>query len=94
MPLSLLLLPILAALFWVFVVLPQRRLRQAHDAVVASLAVGQQVMTASGIYGRLTAVDEVTAKLEVAPDVVIKIDKQAVGVVFADAAGDTAGLAP
>jgi len=96
MLLPLLLLPIFAGLFWFVVVLPQRRMVEAHEALVASLAVGQEIVTSTGLYGTIVALDGEVAQLELAPGVVVRIDKRAVGeVVGADAAdaADTADTA-
>jgi preprotein translocase subunit YajC len=55
----------------------QRRLRQ-HQALIASLEVGDDVVTASGIYGTITALDGDIAMLEVAPGVTLKVATRAV----------------
>ena len=41
----------------------QRRLRQ-HQALVASIEVGDEVVTTSGIFGTITSLDDETAQLE------------------------------
>ena len=56
----------------------QRRLRQ-HQALVASLEVGDEVVTTSGIFGTITALGDDTAEVEVAPGVVLKVAKRAIG---------------
>ena len=68
---QLLLLSLLLLAFFVLVVRPQRaRLREAQQ-VRASLAVGQRVMTTSGLYGTLRGLDD-TVLLEVAPGVQVR----------------------
>ena len=64
----------------------QRRQKTMAD-FSASLQVGEEVVTTSGIYGRLTQVGESTAELEIAPGTRITIDKRAVGVRTADLPG-------
>ena len=56
----------------------QRRLRQ-HQALLASLEVGDDVVTTSGIFGTITSLDDDTIQLEVAPGLALKVAKRAVG---------------
>src|SRR5918996_3921865 len=65
-------------LMWVLLILPQQRRMKAHQAVVASLQVGDEVLTAGGIYGTITSVDEDTLAVEVAPGVVLRVLRSAV----------------
>ena len=51
MPVALLYLGILVAAFLLLIVRPQRRQMAAHRALVASLQVGEEVVTSGGIYG-------------------------------------------
>ena len=71
---QLLLLLLLLLAFFLLVVRPQRtRLQQARQ-VRAALAVGQQVMTTSGLFGTLRGLDDAedTVLLEVAPGVQVR----------------------
>ncbi len=71
---QLLLLVLLLLAFFALVVRPQRaRLREAQR-VRASLAVGQHVMTTSGLHGTVRALDDAddTVLLEVAPGVQVR----------------------
>jgi preprotein translocase subunit YajC len=65
-------------LMWVLLILPQQRRMKAHQAVVASLEVGDEVLTAGGVYGTITSVDEETLAIEVAPGVVLRVLRSAV----------------
>jgi preprotein translocase subunit YajC len=65
-------------LMWVLLILPQQRRMRAHQAVVASLLVGDEVVTAGGVYGTITSVDEETLAVEVAPGVVLRVLRSAV----------------
>ena len=56
----------------------QRRPRQ-HQALVASIEVGDEVVTTSGIFGTITSLDDETAQLEVAPGLALKVAKRAIG---------------
>ena len=78
---QLLLLVLLLLAFFALVVRPQRaRLREAQQ-VRASLAVGQRVMTTSGLHGTIQALDDAddTVLLEVAPGVQVRWAAAAIG---------------
>ncbi len=63
---------------WVLLILPQQRRMKQHQAVVASLRAGDEVVTAGGVYGTITSVDEDTLAVEVAPGVVLRVLRSAV----------------
>ena len=65
-------------LMWVLLILPQQRRMRQHQEVIASLQVGDEVVTAGGIYGTITSVDEDTLAVEVAPGVVLRVLRNAV----------------
>ena len=65
-------------LMWVLLILPQQRRMRQHQAVVASLRAGDEVVTAGGVYGTITSVDEDTLAVEVAPGVVLRVLRTAV----------------
>src|SRR6478736_2099718 len=74
-----LLLPVaLLGLFYVFLILPKQRELKRHNALVASLEVGDEVMTGSGIYGTLTEIAEDRVRLRVAPGVEVTLARRAV----------------
>ena len=65
-------------LLYVLLIRPQqRRLREAQF-MAASLEPEDDVITAGGIHGTVTAVDESTAWLEIAPGVVVRVLKGAI----------------
>ncbi|MDQ4069177.1 MAG: preprotein translocase subunit YajC [Actinomycetota bacterium] len=65
-------------LMWVLLILPQQRRMRQHQEVIASLRVGDEIVTAGGVYGTITSVDEDTLAVEVAPGVVLRILRTAV----------------
>lgn len=56
----------------------RRRQRTLAD-FSASLEVGEEVFTTSGILGRITELDDDRVRLEVAPGTVLTIDRRAIG---------------
>lgn len=71
----LLLLPLalLAVMFWV----SRRRQKQFQEAQ-REISVGDEVTTTSGLFGRLVAMDDQVATLEVAQGVQLRFDRRAI----------------
>ena len=65
-------------LMWVLFILPQQRRLRAHHALVARLEIGDEVMTAAGLYGRIAVLDDDIASLEIAPGVVVRCARGAI----------------
>lgn len=73
-----LLLIALFVLAWIVLILPKQRELKRHNALVASLEVGDEVMTGSGFYGTLVAVDTDTVQLLLAEGFEVKLARRAV----------------
>jgi len=74
-----LLLPVvLLGLFYVFLILPKQRELKRHNALIATLEVGDEVMTGSGFYGTLTEVTDDAVLIELAPGIEVKLARKAV----------------
>jgi preprotein translocase subunit YajC len=65
-------------LMWVLLILPQQRRMRQHQAVIASLRAGDEIVTAGGVYGTIVSVDEDTLAVEVAPGIVLRVLRNAV----------------
>lgn len=66
-------LVIMLGLMWLLLIRPQRQQVQRHHAFVSSLAVGDEIMTAGGVYGRITALEGSDAMVEIAPGVEVRV---------------------
>jgi preprotein translocase subunit YajC len=71
-------LAVLAVLFWFLIIRPQRRRAQLQNQIVDTLERGQDVVTAGGLYGRIKEVGDEDVQLEIAPEIVVRVDKRAV----------------
>jgi preprotein translocase subunit YajC len=71
-------LVILAAAFFFLIVLPQRRRMAAHQALMASLVVGDEIVTSGGLHGTIRSLDTSTAAVELAPGVVVTVARGAI----------------
>ncbi len=76
--------------FYLMIVRPHRQRLAEHDAVVASLGVGDEVMTTAGIYGTIRELGDEHVLLEVAPGTVIKLARRAIGAKVEDEPGRAA----
>ena len=68
-----------ALIFYFLIFRPQSKRRKEHQALVTSLAKGDEVVTAGGITGSITKVEDDFVKLSIANNVEIRIQKSSVG---------------
>ena len=66
---------------WLLFLMPARRRRFQHSAMQDSVAAGDEIITAGGIHGRVTAVEDDTLQVEIASGVTVKLDRRAVAAV-------------
>ena len=69
-------------LIWLFIILPQRRRQSAHQKVLDALKVGDEVLTAGGIYGYVTELAQDEIAIEVAEGVELRLAKRAIASVM------------
>ena len=84
----LILIVILGAL-WLLFALPARRKRAAHVAMQDSLAPGDEVITAGGLHGTVTDLEDGHVRLEIAEGVVVTLDRRAVAAVATEVEVET-----
>jgi preprotein translocase subunit YajC len=65
-------------LFYFIAIRPQRKRQKEHQQMVEALAVKDEVATASGIMGRIVAIEADFVVLKIAENVEIKLQKWAV----------------
>jgi preprotein translocase subunit YajC len=70
------LLPLLLIGWMVFT--QRKRQRQAAE-LQSSVVVGDEIVTTSGLFGRVTAMDATSVTLEVSPGVNVRYDRRAIG---------------
>lgn len=88
-PFSFLVLLLLPLLMYFLLIRPQRRRMKQQAALQSQLTTGDEVITTSGIYGFISAVEDDFFWLEIDDDVQIRIAKAAVqGKVAADEVDD------
>ena len=76
---------IFVGIIYLFVIVPQRKLRRQQQEILARLSPGDEIVTTSGLYGTVTEVEDgETLLLEVAEDTEIRIAKAAVARIITD----------
>jgi preprotein translocase subunit YajC len=75
---------ILLALAWVFLGLPARRRQRSHQAMQDDVGQGDEIITAGGIHGVVREVVGDELRVEIAPGVVVTLDRRAVAAVAQD----------
>jgi len=89
------LLLMLVAMYF-FMVRPQQRKAREHRALLESLDLGDEVITASGLYGMVTDFDGGTVFIEISDGVEVKISRDTIAnkVVYAADVDDEEGQGP
>ena len=64
--------------FYALLVRPQRRNIAAHQALMADLHEGDEVMTMGGIFGRIQRLGDEIIDLEVAPGTSLRVARSAI----------------
>ena len=65
-------------LMYLLLIRPQRQQQRRHAEMLDSLKVGDEIITAGGIYGDVTGVHEDRVTVEIAEDVEIEVAKRAI----------------
>jgi preprotein translocase subunit YajC len=76
----------IAAVMWFLLIRPQRQRQAAHRELVAELAPNDEVVTVGGMFGTVRSIADDHVMLEIAPEMQVRIAKEAVtGVLRKDA---------
>ena len=70
------------AVLYFLMIRPQQKKAKEHKALLEALAKGDEVLTHSGIAGRLTKVGDDYVTLEIAESIEVRMQKQAVAAVL------------
>jgi len=65
-------------LIWLLFVRPQRKRQNEQREMLSELRVGDEVLTAGGIYGTISAVDENEVTVEIAPQLEVRVARRAI----------------
>jgi preprotein translocase subunit YajC len=69
---------LLLALFWLLLIRPQRRRAAIQNQMIQSLEVGDEIVTAGGLYGHVRELGDEELVVEIAPGTTVRIARRAV----------------
>lgn len=76
--------------FYFLLIRPQQKRQKSHTELVGALSTGDEVLTAGGVLGKITAVSDHYVSVQVADGVEIKIQKSTVSAVVPKGTFDAA----
>jgi preprotein translocase subunit YajC len=79
---SILMMVAMFAIFYFMLIRPQMKRAKEQRAMIAALAKGDEVATAAGMLGTITDITDSYISVEIAPNVVVKLQKQAITAVL------------
>jgi preprotein translocase subunit YajC len=66
---------------WFVLIRPQKRRQVEAARLVNSLSVGDEVLTAGGIYGEITGLEDDAVLVRIAPELEVRVARKAIGAV-------------
>ena len=73
-------LVILFVIFYFLLIRPQQKKAKEHKQMLSEVQKGVNVVTNSGIYGRVISVQDETLTVEIAENVKVKVAKEAIAI--------------
>jgi preprotein translocase subunit YajC len=74
--LNFIILPLMIVVFYFLLIRPQQKRHKEHQAMLAKLAAGDEVVTGGGLLGRVVDVGDSFVTVEIADGVRIKVQRQ------------------
>ena len=84
-----LIFPLLLAALWYFTIRPQQQRMRNQRALLASVQVGDEVVTIGGLIGTITSIDDLEVGLDLGGGTVVRLARQAVQARFTTTDGGT-----
>jgi preprotein translocase subunit YajC len=83
------LLPFVAvfAIFYLLIIMPQRKKQKKHQELVSALKPGDRVITSGGIFGTVMGVQQDRIEIKVAANTKIEVTKGSIGVILGQGQG-------
>jgi preprotein translocase subunit YajC len=73
-----LIIVVLFALFWLLLIRPQRRRQAEQTALIQNVQVGDEIVTAGGLFGHVQSIADDELLVEIAPGTNVRIARRAV----------------
>ncbi|MFO7764522.1 MAG: preprotein translocase subunit YajC [Wenzhouxiangellaceae bacterium] len=87
---SILPLVFIVVIFWLLIIRPQMKRNKQHRELVSNLAVDDEVVSAGGLLGKVTEVGDNFIQVQLADDVLVKMQKSSVAQVVPKGTFDSA----
>ena len=78
-------------LLWLIVVRPQRKRQNQQRELLNELRVGDEVLTAGGIYGTVSRIDDDQVTVEIAPQTEVRVARRAIAGITRDEEDEETG---
>ena len=75
---------VILILMWFLLIRPQRRRQVDSQRLLESLSVGQEIVTAGGLYGTIKELHEDEARIEIAEGIEVRVAKRAIAGVLSE----------
>jgi preprotein translocase subunit YajC len=85
---------ILLAALWLLMIRPAQRRQREQQRLTAAMEVGDEIVTAGGLYGTVKALQDDEVRLEIAPGIEVRVARRAVAGVVSDKEDAAAEEAP
>lgn len=82
---GIIMLVLMFAIFYFLLIRPQQKRAKQHRELVNNLKVGDSVVTAGGIHGKIASVQDATVTVEISTGVKIKMNRSSVTEVSSEA---------
>jgi preprotein translocase subunit YajC len=83
---------VLVALFglmWFLLIRPQRRRSETQMVMQDQLRAGDEIITAGGLHATVRSIEDEVLEIELAPDMIVRLDRRAVAAVVSEPETDT-----
>ena len=70
--------------FWLLLIRPAQRRQKQQQQLLSSVELGDEIVTAGGLYGTVTALEDDELRLEIAPGVEVRVARRAVAGVMSE----------
>jgi len=77
----LIIIVVLFAAMWLFLIRPQKRRQVEQSRLQDSIAAGDEILTAGGIHGTVRGIEGEVVQVEIAPGTISRLDRRAVATV-------------
>ncbi|MDT8440541.1 MAG: preprotein translocase subunit YajC [Desulfuromonadales bacterium] len=75
---GIIMLLVMFGIFYLLLIRPQQKRAKQHKELIEALKVGDEVITAGGIHGKVTAVQDDVLTLEIATGVKIRLNRTSI----------------